>query len=106
MLYGRHEERAIIARLRADGFQVLRGTGVESEVELPFAVLHQLLRPVLDRLDRLPAPQADGLLAGKGLSNREIADRLFLSRHTVGYHLHKVDAKLEIASRANLRRVR
>jgi len=41
-------------------------------------------------------------LAGQGLSNREIAERLFVSRHTVGYHLHKVYAQLGIASRAEL----
>ena len=33
---------------RADGFQVLRCVGVESEAELPFAAVHQLLRPVRD----------------------------------------------------------
>jgi DNA-binding CsgD family transcriptional regulator/tetratricopeptide (TPR) repeat protein len=42
-------------------------------------------------------------LAAQGLTNRQIADRLYLSAHTVGYHLHKVYAKLGITSRADLR---
>ncbi|HZA82469.1 MAG TPA: helix-turn-helix transcriptional regulator, partial [Actinomycetes bacterium] len=41
-------------------------------------------------------------LAGRGLTNQQIAERLFMSRHTVGYHLHKVYAKLGIASRVEL----
>src|SRR5919109_692849 len=40
---------------RADGTPVLRATGVESEAELAFAGLHQLLRPVLGMTERLPA---------------------------------------------------
>ena len=44
-------------------------------------------------------------LAGQGLSNQQIADQLFVSRHTVGYHLHKVYTKLGITSRAELRDV-
>src|ERR1700742_1934694 len=35
--------------------------GVESEMELPFAGLHALCAPMLDRLERLPAPQRDAL---------------------------------------------
>ena len=38
---------------------MLRTRGVESEAPLPFAALHRLLRPVLDRLGDLPAPQAE-----------------------------------------------
>jgi DNA-binding CsgD family transcriptional regulator/tetratricopeptide (TPR) repeat protein len=41
--------------------RVLRATGVESEMELPFAVLHQLCAPMLDGLDRLPEPQREAL---------------------------------------------
>ena len=37
---------------------VLQAAGLESEADFPFAGLHQLLRPVLDRLDCLPGPQA------------------------------------------------
>ncbi|HEX8859158.1 MAG TPA: AAA family ATPase, partial [Actinomycetes bacterium] len=60
------------AAQQGDGkFMVLRGTGVDSEVELAFAALHQLLRPVLDRLDRLPAPQASALRGAFGLVDRQ-----------------------------------
>jgi hypothetical protein len=48
-------------------FQVIRGAGAESETELPFAGLHMLLRPVLDRLKALPGPQQDALDAAFGL---------------------------------------
>jgi DNA-binding CsgD family transcriptional regulator len=52
---------------RADGMAVLRASGVESEAELPFAALHQLLRPVLGLVGRLPAPQAAALAGALGL---------------------------------------
>jgi DNA-binding CsgD family transcriptional regulator len=44
-------------------------------------------------------------LASNGLTNPQIADQLFLSRHTISYHLHKIFAKLRIASRAELRQL-
>src|SRR6202050_2194744 len=46
---------------RAAGCRVARAAGVESEMELAFAGLHQLLAPVLDRLDRLPGPRRGAL---------------------------------------------
>jgi DNA-binding CsgD family transcriptional regulator len=55
--------------------------------------------------DLTPQERQIAGLAAQGLSNRQIADRLFLSRHTVGYHLHKVYAKLGIVSRAELGQV-
>ena len=47
---------------------MLRGTGVQSEVTLPFAALHQLLYPVLDQLPGLPTPQSAALGAAFGLT--------------------------------------
>lgn len=41
-------------------------------------------------------------LAAQGLTNRQIGDRLFISRRTVGTHLAHVFQKLEISSRAQL----
>ncbi|AHI01017.1 helix-turn-helix transcriptional regulator [Kutzneria albida] len=52
---------------QARDMRVLRGTGVESEAELPFAGLHLLLRPVLDRVAALPAPQRRALSGAFGL---------------------------------------
>jgi DNA-binding CsgD family transcriptional regulator len=59
----------------ADGLTVLRTRGVESEAPLPFAALHRLLRPVLDRLDTLPAPQVDALRGAFGESAGGVGDR-------------------------------
>jgi DNA-binding CsgD family transcriptional regulator len=44
-------------------------------------------------------------MAREGLSNAEIGERLFISRHTVAYHLRKVFTKLSISSRNQLARV-
>ena len=51
---------------RQSGLAVLRTEGVEAEARLPFAGLHQLLRPVLDATGRLPAPQRQALAAAFG----------------------------------------
>src|SRR5258705_6124835 len=52
----------------ARGCRIAQVSGVESEMELPFAGLHQLCQPMLNRLDRLPAPQAEALAAAFGFS--------------------------------------
>src|SRR6516164_7329129 len=59
----------------AAGMRVLRGTGIESEAELPFAALQLLLRPALGRLDALPPPQAGALRGAFGLAEATAADR-------------------------------
>ena len=42
----------------AAGMQILRARGIESEADVPFAGLLELLRPALGALDRVPGPQA------------------------------------------------
>jgi DNA-binding CsgD family transcriptional regulator len=64
---------------QAGGLRVLRGCGVESEVELPFAALHQLLYPVRDRLDTLPGPQAVAIRAALGLGPAHEQDRFLVA---------------------------
>jgi DNA-binding CsgD family transcriptional regulator len=56
-------------------------------------------------LQLTPQERQIARLASQGLSNLQIADQLMLSRHTVSYHLHRIFAKLNITSRANLSRV-
>src|SRR5580658_8192709 len=54
------------ATASSQGISVLRTAGAQTEIGLAFAGLHQLLRPVLARLDRLPGPQRDALSAAFG----------------------------------------
>src|SRR3954468_16127458 len=63
---------------------VLRVRGVESEVEVAFAGLHELLRPVLSELDRLPAPQRAALEAALGLAPAAAAERHLVGAATLG----------------------
>jgi hypothetical protein len=65
------------ARERAGGMTVLGGCGIESEAHVPYAGLHQILRPVLSDLDRLPAPQARALRGALGLE-AGVGDQWFL----------------------------
>ncbi len=59
--------------------RVLRGFGVESESELAFAALHQIVRPVLDHLERLPSPQASALKGAFGLATAHDTDRFLIA---------------------------
>jgi len=52
----------------AVGFKVAQIAGVESEMELPFAGLHQLCAPMLSQIDMLPDPQRDALNIAFGVS--------------------------------------
>jgi DNA-binding CsgD family transcriptional regulator len=58
----------------ASGMLVLRAMGVESEMELAYAALHQLCAPLFDRVDRIPAPQRDALETTFGLREGPIPD--------------------------------
>ena len=56
------------ARSRAGDLRVLQAVGVEPEIELPFAALYQLLRPVFPYLDRIPDVQAAALRSALALA--------------------------------------
>jgi AAA ATPase domain len=58
--------------------RVIRGAGLQSEVELPFAGLHLLLGSVLDRRVALPRPQRDALDAAFGLRRAGPSDRFLV----------------------------
>ena len=60
------------------GVALTRASGVQSEMELAFAGLHQLCAPMLDRLERLPGPQRDALAIAFGLARGEAPDRFFV----------------------------
>jgi DNA-binding CsgD family transcriptional regulator len=62
----------------ARGFTVLRAAGVEPEMELAYASLHQLCAPFLDRVDGLPGPQRDALGTAFGLRVGEAPDRFLV----------------------------
>ena len=61
-----------------EGCRVIRAGGVESEMELPFAALHQLCMPLLDGLERLPASQRDALRTAFGLMSGPRPDRFLV----------------------------
>jgi DNA-binding CsgD family transcriptional regulator len=60
------------------GCRVVRAAGVQSEMELAFAGLHQLCVSILDRLDRVPPPQADALRTALGMAAGSAPDRFLL----------------------------
>ena len=53
---------------RASGCRVTCAAGVQSEMELAFAGLHQLCAPMLSRTGRLPVPQCDALRTVLGVA--------------------------------------
>src|SRR3954447_12858896 len=61
------------------GFRVAWIAGIESEMELPFAGLHQLCAAELDRLDALPEPQRAALCVALGLSSGAAPDRFLVA---------------------------
>jgi DNA-binding CsgD family transcriptional regulator len=69
---------------QASDCRVVRAVGIQSEMELTFAVLHQLCAPMLDRLERLPAPQRDALRTAFGLSAGVAPDRFLIGLAALG----------------------
>ncbi|MEU3655933.1 AAA family ATPase [Streptomyces sp. NPDC032161] len=68
----------------ATGCQILRAVGVESEMELAFAGLHQLCLPMMGRLDRLPGPQRDALSVAFGLRAGSAPNRFLVGLAVLG----------------------
>jgi len=68
----------------ASGFRVAQVTGVQAEMELPFAGIHQLCAPLLDRLDALPPPQRDALNVALGMASGDVPDRFVVGLAVLG----------------------
>jgi DNA-binding CsgD family transcriptional regulator len=64
--------------------QVVRVVGVQSEMELAFAGLHQLCAPMLSRAGQLPVPQRDALLTALGVAAGPPPDRFLLGLAVLG----------------------
>jgi DNA-binding CsgD family transcriptional regulator len=60
---------------QASACRIVRVVGVQSEMELAFAALHQLCSPLLDRLPGIPLPQCDALRTALGMSAGPAPDR-------------------------------
>jgi len=89
------------AKLRAARrrMPLLAATGVLSETNLPFAGLYELLRPIIDRTERLPGPQQDALRAAFGLADVPAAEP---SRLEVKLSLRWVSRARRVATRMRL----
>src|SRR5262245_57422011 len=62
----------------SSGCRVARAAGVQSEMELAFAGLHQLCEPMLDRLDRLPVPSRIALRTAFCVRSGSPSERFFV----------------------------
>ena len=69
---------------RASGCRVERAAGVQSEMELAFAALHQLCAPMLDHAESLPVPQREALRTAFGLSAGPVPDRFLVGLAVLG----------------------
>jgi DNA-binding CsgD family transcriptional regulator len=113
LLYGellRRERRRLDARRQLrPALEMLTSMGAEAfaaraEHEL-LATGERVRKRRIETPEQLTAQEIQiARLARDGLSNSEIGARLFVSQHTVAYHLRKVFSKLDITSRSQLRR--
>jgi DNA-binding CsgD family transcriptional regulator len=73
---------------RADGMRVLRAVGVESESELPYSGLHELVRPVAGLIERLPRQQRTAMRDALALGGGDVGDRFAVYGATLGLVAH------------------
>lgn len=71
------------AAASAQEMRILRCRGIESEAVIPFAGLAELLRPALNSLDRIPAPQATALAGALALGPAGARDRFAIGAATL-----------------------
>lgn len=68
----------LAGRASSSGCRVVRAVGVQSEMELAFAGLHQLCAPMLDRAQSLPVPQRNALRTALGIATGPPPDRFLV----------------------------
>ena len=71
------------AQEKAGTLRVLRARGIESESQVAFAGLSELLRPALGLIDRIPGPQAEALTVALALRTGAVADRFAIGAGTL-----------------------
>jgi DNA-binding CsgD family transcriptional regulator len=71
------------AEEQSGGMRVLRARGMQTEAAIPFASLSELLRPALDSLGRIPAPQARALEGALALRPARSEDRFAIGAATL-----------------------
>jgi DNA-binding CsgD family transcriptional regulator len=69
---------------RSSGCLVVRAAGVQSEMELAYAGLHQLCAPILNHAQALPVPQREALRTALGLSAGPVPDRFLVGLAVLG----------------------
>src|SRR5690242_14595413 len=67
------------AARQASGLRTTEVDGVQAEMVLPFAGIHRLCAPMLDRLDVLPAPQKHALRVALGVSSGDAPDNFLVA---------------------------
>src|SRR6185295_2012407 len=78
---------------QADGCRVVRVVGVQAEMELAFAGLHQLCAPLLDGLGTLPAPQAHALRVAFGTEEGGAPNRFLVAVAALGLLAEAAEAQ-------------